>query len=107
MQRLKKGDVVRVISGKHKGSEGPINSVNIKKNTAIVEGVNMVTKHKKATQDNQESGIIKVSSPIHLSNLGFIDEKWKGATSKISYKKNKQGKKTRFTRKSGTEVAKK
>lgn len=107
MQRLKKGDLVRVISGKHKGSEGPISLIDIKKNNAIVEGVNFVTKHKKATQENQESGIIKIASPIHLSNLGFIDEKWKGATSKISYKKNKQGKKTRFTRKSGTEVGKK
>lgn len=107
MKKLKKGDKVRVISGKHKGSEGMIVSINQTKNSAIVENVNKVTKHKKAKQDNQESGIIKVDSPIHLSNLGFIDDKSKGATSKISYKKNKQGKKARFAKKSGTEVGSK
>lgn len=107
MQRIKKGDKVRVISGKHKGSEGLITTINIKANSAIIEGVNLVTKHQKATQENQEGGIIKIAKPLHLSNLAIIDEKAKGATSKISYKINKQGKKTRFTRKSGTELGKK
>ncbi|MGL4768758.1 MAG: 50S ribosomal protein L24 [Mycoplasmoidaceae bacterium] len=107
MKRIKKGDKVRVISGNHKGSEGVIKEIDYNTLKAVVEGVYQLTKHKKVTKDNQESGIIKIDGGLHFSKLAIIDDKANGAVSKITYKINKQGKKARFTRKSGSEIASK
>jgi len=65
--RIKKGDTVKVIAGKDKGKEGKVLSVNAKNHTALVEGVNMVTKHAKPSAANQQGGILHQEAPIDIS----------------------------------------
>ena len=70
--KLKKGDLVRVISGDDKGREGKIIQVFPKEMRAPVEGVNLVTKHQKPTANNTQGGIIKKEAPLHLSKLMLV-----------------------------------
>lgn len=81
--RIKKGDLVKVIAGKDKGKEGKVLSINAKKHTAIVEGINMVTKHAKPSMANQQGGIIHQENPIDISNIMYL---YKGQPTKIGYK---------------------
>jgi large subunit ribosomal protein L24 len=78
--KVKSGDVVKVIAGDHKGAEGKILRVLREKNKAIVEGVNMVSKHTKPSAKNPQGGIVKKEAPIHISNIALIDPKTKSAT---------------------------
>ncbi len=71
--KLKKGDTVRVISGESRGQEGKIVSIDTAKNRAIVEGVNMVSKHTKPSAKNANGGIVKQEGSIHVSNLMFVE----------------------------------
>jgi len=96
--KIKSGDVVRVIAGDHKGSEGKVLRVDREKNKAIVEGVNMVSKHTKPSAKNPQGGIVKKEAPIHVSNLSLIDPKSKEAT-KVGFKEEGD-KKVRFSKKS-------
>ena len=96
--KIKSGDVVKVIAGDHKGSEGKILRVIRDKNKAIVEGVNMVSKHTKPSAKNPQGGIVKKEAPMHISNLSLIDPKSKEAT-KVGFKVEGD-KKIRFSKKS-------
>ena len=78
--KIKSGDTVRVIAGDHKGSEGKVVSVDREKNKAIVEGVNMVSKHTKPSAKSPQGGIVKKEAPIHISNISLIDPKSKKVT---------------------------
>ena len=78
--KIKSGDTVRVIAGDHKGSEGKVLKVDREKNKAIVEGVNMVSKHTKPSAKSPQGGIVKKEAPIHISNIALIDPKSKKAT---------------------------
>jgi large subunit ribosomal protein L24 len=78
--KIKSGDVVRVVAGDHKGTEGKVLRVDREKNKAIVEGANMVSKHTKPSAKNPQGGIVKKEAPIHISNLSLIDPKSKEAT---------------------------
>ncbi len=80
--KLKKGDLVKVIAGKDKDKEGKIISINTKNHTALVEGVNMVTKHAKPSAANQNGGIIHREGAIDLSNLMYVH---KGKATRIGY----------------------
>lgn len=66
---VKKNDEVKVIAGNHKGATGRILSINPEKGQVIVEGVRMIKKHAKPSQENQEGGIIEREGPIHISNV--------------------------------------
>ena len=81
--KIKKGDLVRVIAGKDKDREGKVVSVDAKNHKAIVEGINMVTKHAKPSAQNQNGGIIHQEAPIDISNIMYVH---KGKTTKIGYK---------------------
>lgn len=96
--KIKSGDIVTVIAGDHKGAEGKVVSVDREKNKAIVEGVNMVSKHTKPSAKNPQGGIVKKEAPIHISNLALIDPKSKKAT-KVGIKVEGD-KKVRFSKKS-------
>ncbi len=96
--KIKSGDVVKVIAGDHKGSEGKVLRVIRDKNKAVVEGVNMVSKHTKPSAKNPQGGIVKKEAPMHISNLSLIDPKSKEAT-KVGYKVEGD-KKIRFSKKS-------
>jgi large subunit ribosomal protein L24 len=78
--KIKTGDIVRVIAGDHKGEEGKVLRVDREKNKAIVEGVNMVSKHTKPSAKNPQGGIVKKEASIQISNLSLIDPKTKEAT---------------------------
>lgn len=96
--KIKSGDVVRVIAGDHKGTEGKVVRVIREANKAIVEGVNMVSKHTKPSAKNPQGGIVKKEAPIHISNLALIDSKSKSVT-KVGFKMEGD-KKVRFSKKS-------
>lgn len=81
--KLKSGDTVKVITGKDKGKEGKILSVDRKNNRIIVEGVNMTTKHTKPSAANQQGGIIHQEAPIHASNVMYV---YKGQATKLGSK---------------------
>ncbi len=94
--KIKTGDTVRVIAGEHKGEEGKIVKMLLAKNRAIVEGVNMVSKHRKPSATNPQGGIEKMEAPVHISNLMLIEN---GKTVKVGFRME-DGKKIRFSRKS-------
>ncbi len=100
--KIKSGDVVKVIAGDHKGSEGKVVRVIREDNKAIVEGVNMVSKHTKPSAKNPQGGIVKKEAPIHISNLALVDPKSKEAT-KVGFK-SEGDKKVRFSKKSNQVV---
>ena len=78
--KIKTGDIVRVIAGDHKGVEGKVVKVDREKNKAIVEGVNMVSKHTKPSAKSPQGGIVKKEAPIQISNIALIDPKTKETT---------------------------
>ncbi|MFV8281948.1 50S ribosomal protein L24, partial [Christiangramia marina] len=82
--KIKSGDTVRVIAGDHKGQEGKVQKVLIEKNKAIVEGVNMISKHEKPSASNPQGGIKEKEAPIHISNLSLIDKN--GDTTRVGYR---------------------
>lgn len=98
---IKKDDMVRVISGADKGKEGRVMQVFPAKQRAIVEGVRIVTKHTRPTQDNPDGGRLEQEAPIHVSNLMVIDPSTKEPT-RIGRKRNEDGKGwVRYSKKSG------
>ncbi len=96
--KIKTGDKVRVIAGDHKESEGKVISVDREKNKAIVEGVNLVSKHEKPSAKNPQGGIVKKEAAIHISNLALIDPK-SSETTRVGYEM-RDGKKVRYSKKS-------
>ncbi len=72
--KLKTGDTVRVMSGTDKGKDGKIVKMILDKNRAIVEGVNMVSKHRKPSANNPQGGIEKIEASIHISNLMLVED---------------------------------
>ena len=96
--KIKSGDIVRVIAGDHKGSEGKVLRVLREKNKAIVEGVNMVSKHTKPSAKNPQGGIVKKEAPIQISNIALVDTKTKSIT-KVGMR-IEGDKKVRFSKKS-------
>ncbi len=107
MNRIIKGDRVRVISGKLKGSEGVVLQVFPKNQMAIVEGVNKIKKHVKPDQNNEKGGIVEIDGPIKLCKLALIDPKGKGAKTKVKYELDKNKKKVRITKLTGTNLSEK
>ncbi len=95
--KIKTGDTVRIIAGDHKGLEGKVQKILREKNKAIVEGVNMVSKHEKPSASNPQGGIVKKEAALHISNLSLIDKK--GDTTRVGYR-TEDGKKVRFSKKS-------
>lgn len=95
---VKNGDKVRVISGKEKGKEGTIIKTLAKKNRVVVEGLNKVKKHQKASNSNPQGGIIDVEAAIDASNVMLIDPSTNEPT-RVGYKVV-DGKKVRFAKKS-------
>ena len=94
--KIKTGDTVRVTAGDDKGQEGKIVKILTDKNKAIVEGVNMVSKHTKPSAQNPQGGISKFEAPVHISNLMLVEN---GKTTRVGYKIESE-KKVRFSKKS-------
>lgn len=97
---IKKGDTVKVIAGESKGQTGRVIRMIPKQNRAVVEGLNMVSKHQKPSAANPQGGIVKMEAPIHISNLMLIDPKT-GEATRVGRKAADNGKLVRFAKKSG------
>ncbi|MFX3625886.1 MAG: 50S ribosomal protein L24 [bacterium] len=99
---IRKGDTVMVIAGENKGSKGRVLEVYNEAGRAIVEGVNIVTKHKKSNAQNQPGSITKEEAPVNISNLMIVDGQ--GNTTRIGRRLNDDGKLVRYSKKSGEEI---
>ena len=95
--KIKKGDMVRVITGRDKDKEGKVISVDRKKNRLLVEGINMITKHAKPSMANQQGGIIHQEGPIDASNVMYLH---KGKPTRVGFKMDGD-KKVRFAKSTG------
>ena len=100
---IKKGDTVYVNAGDDKGATGRVLEVQVKKNRAIVEGVNIVSKRTKPNAQHPQGGIVKMEAPVHISNLNVVDPKT-GKPTRIGRRKNDAGKNVRYAKKSGEEI---
>ena len=80
--KIKKDDMVQVIAGKDKGKEGKVLSVDAKKGTVVVEGINKVYKHSKPSMANQAGGIIEMGAPLSISNVMYL---YKGKPVRIGF----------------------
>ena len=100
--KIKKGDEVIVLAGKDKGKKGKIVKLLPKLNKAIVSDINKVKKHQKPG-NNEPGGIVEKEMPIQISNLKFFDPKSNKGV-RIGFKLNKDGKKLRINKKTGTEI---
>ncbi len=101
--RLNKGDTVVVLAGKYKGKTGKITATHPKENKVTVEGINIVKKHQKPNREHPQGGIIELTKPIWVSKVGAYEPTAKKA-SRIGYKVDKDGKKTRMYKTSGKEM---
>ena len=99
---IKKGDKVVVLAGKDKGKQGTVLVADPKAGKVIVEGVNVATKHKKAMKQGDESGIIKVETPIYACKVELVCPKC-GKGTRVGHKMGKDGK-VRVCRKCGAEI---
>jgi large subunit ribosomal protein L24 len=96
---IKKGDMVMVIAGDDKGKKGRVIEVMNVQNRALVEGINIVSRHTKPNAQNQQGGIIKKEAPVNISNLKVVDKA--GNATRIGRKLNDAGKLVRYSKKSG------
>lgn len=100
---IKKGDTVIVNSGEDRNRTGRVLKVNVEKQTAIVEGLNMIKKHSKPTAKNPQGGIEHIEAPIHISNLNIYDAK-SGKGTRIGRRVGANGKLVRYSKKTGEEI---
>ena len=98
---MRKGDLVKVISGKDSGKQGKVLQAFPKKGTVLVEGVNITKKHQKPQGQTMQGGVIDKSMPIDVSNVALVVKKKSG---RVSYKFDKNGKKYRVLAQTGDEV---
>jgi len=105
--KIKKGDHVIVLAGKDKGATGQVIAAYPTRDKVLVEGVNMIKKNKKVTNQGvrgaQEGGIITQEAPIHVSNVALVDPDTK-RPARVGYKINEDGTKVRVLRPSGKEI---
>ena len=100
---IKKGDTVYVLSGEDKGKQGRVLSVQVTKQRAIVEGVNIVTKSTKPNAKHPQGGLVKMEAPVHISNLSLLDPK-SGKPTRVGFRKDEKGVTVRYSKKSGEEI---
>jgi len=100
---IKKGDTVYVNTGDDRGKTGRVLKVLVKKERALVEGINMVSKSVKPNAKSPQGGFQKKEAPVHISNLNVVDPK-SGKPTRITRKENAKGVLIRYSKKSGEEI---
>ena len=98
-----RGDTVRVMRGEDKGKEGKVIRVLTKKGRVVIDGVNIVKKHRKARNANEQSGIIDMPAPVHVSNVMLLDPK-SGQPTRTRARIDEDGTKERLAAKSGEAI---
>jgi large subunit ribosomal protein L24 len=97
---IRKGDTVKVIAGNDKGKSGKVLEVLADKNRAIVEGINMITKHEKPSAGKPEGGIKKTEASINISNIMLVDPA-SGKPTRVGRKLDDKEKLQRYSKKTG------
>ncbi len=100
--KIRKGDRVRVLTGKDRGKEGEVSDVDPRRNKVVVDGINVAKRHQKPTRSMQQGGIIDKAMPIHISNVALIDSD--GKPVRAGYRIDADGTKSRVARRSGGEL---
>ncbi|MDP6991220.1 MAG: 50S ribosomal protein L24 [Candidatus Marinimicrobia bacterium] len=98
---IKQGMTVRVIRGNHRGEEGKVLYVFPKKERVIIEGVNLIKRHTRPSQENPQGGIVEKEAALHVSNLMVVHG---GKPTRVGYKKLDDGSKVRVAVKTGEEI---
>jgi len=101
--RLKKGDLVIVRAGKYRGQTGKVTATHPSENKVTVDGINIVKKHVKPNQQHPQGAIVELTKPLWVSKVSLVDPLTKKAT-RIGYKLDKDGNKTRIYKSSGKEI---
>jgi large subunit ribosomal protein L24 len=101
--RLKKGDTVMVRSGKYKGKSGKVLETHPSLNKVTVEGINIVKKHQKPNKEHPQGAILELTKPIAVSKVGIVEPTSK-KPSRIGYKVDAKGVKTRIFKRGGKEI---
>lgn len=101
--RLKKGDLVVVRSGKYKGKTGKISAIHPRENKVTVDGINVVKKHIKPNQQHPQGSIVEITKPIWVSKVSIVEATTK-KPSRIGYKLDAKGVKTRIYKSTGKEI---
>ena len=96
-----KGMTVKVIRGNHKGSEGKVLYVIPKKERIIIEGINLIKKHIRPTQENPKGGVVEKEGTIHISNVMVVNE---GKATRVNYKTLDDGTKVRISNKTRNQI---
>ncbi len=97
---IRKGDNVMVIAGDDRGKTGKVLEILVDKNRAVVEGINIITKHTKPSAGKPEGGLKKTEAPLHISNLKLIDPAT-GKPTRVGRKLNSDNKLQRYSKKTG------
>jgi len=100
--KIRKGDRVRVLTGKDRGKEGEVSDVDPRRNKVVVDGINVAKRHQKPTRAMQQGGIIDKAMPIHVSNVALIDSD--GKPVRAGFRVDSDGTKSRIARRSGGEL---
>ena len=99
--KIKKGDTVQVITGNDSGKSGRVIKIFLDRDRIVVEGINMVKKHARPTQDNPQGGIIEKESTIHISNVMLIAG---GKPTRIGFKTLEDGRRVKYAKATGEEI---
>ena len=102
-QKIRKGDTVVILSGKDKGKTGNVTMAMPKDGKVVVAGVNIATRHKKATQANPQGGLERKEAPLHVSKVAILDPK-DGKATRVRFETGKDGKKVRVAARSGEKI---
>ena len=101
--KIRKGDKVIVLSGKDKGKTGDVTMSMPKDGKVVVSGVNVATRHRKATQANPQGGLERKEAPMHVSKVAIVDPK-DGKATRVRFETSKDGKKVRVAARSGEKI---
>lgn len=102
--RIKKGDLVKVISGAHKGKTGKVVSTNATAQTVTVEKIGLIKRHIKPSQLNPRGGTKEIHKSLPLGSVALVTDETKGTTTRVGYKLDKEGNKVRIAKKTGKEI---
>ena len=102
--RIKKGDLVKIVAGSHKGKTGTVVKTDADKQLVFVEKINVIKRHVKPSQLNPRGGTKELHKGIAVGKVALITDETKGSTSRIGYKLDKDGTKVRVAKKTGKEI---
>lgn len=102
--RIRKGDLVKVIAGSHKGKTGKVVTTSAAKQTVTIEKIGLIKRHVKPTQINPRGGTKEIHRALPISSVALVTDETKGTTSRVGFHIDKDGAKVRIAKKSGKEI---